>query len=384
MQEHPFKHISVLIMPTDYCNMNCVYCFNDRRSGVKNKTMSLDILRRIFEITIPFYDDIKFIWHGGEPVSMGRDFYQKAIELQKEININNAKITNSIQSNLTLLDDDFVELLIENKFSIGGSFDGTQNEHTRHNSDKIIKGQELISKHGGKVGFICVVQKKNIDHLIEDYKWFRDKGLNYTLNIYMAEPPYDNNELFVPAEYFIEKVCELFDYWMYDTRCNIKLAYFEHYIKYILFREKSLCCYSSCLGKYVGIQYNGDIFNCNRTFSSRYSYGNINDYTDIRECFESKGFENTLIDAIERRNSCKKNCEIYDFCLGGCNSNALMSGNMKQKNEYLCEIMVSVYKHIENRIASLLSKMETVNDTSINPSLLNNLLKYKSTNHKTK
>lgn len=372
MINFPYKHLSVLIMPTDYCNMNCVYCFNGRKTNTEKKVISLETLEKIFSITIPFYDELKFIWHGGEPTSMGLDFYKAAIEMQKKFNSKNVKITNSIQTNLTLLDEDFVHFLIDNDIKIGSSFDGTQNHLTRHNSDKILAGRDLVVKNGGRVGFICVVQSKNIDCLIEDYKWFKKKGINYTLNPYLSAPPYENDELFVSPKHYSKRICELFDFWAMDSECNITISYFNDFINFILFGEKSLCCYNSCLGKHVGIQYNGDIYNCNRDFPQECSYGNIYDYTDIRDCFASKGFENMLTASIERRKNCIESCDLYNFCNGGCCSAAFTGGNMAKANKHFCTIITSVYHYIENRLEEFKTK------TPANNELAKKLEKYKA------
>ncbi len=348
----PYKHITVLIMPTDYCNMNCIYCFNSRRTKEK-KVISLDTVKKIFSATIPFYERIRFVWHGGEPLSMGLDFYKAAVRMQKEMNINGADIENSIQSNLTLLTDEYVKFFIEEKFNLGGSFDGTHNELTRHNSQGILRGRETAQKQGLRVGFICVVQSKNIDCLIDDYNWFKSKGINYTLNQYLSASSGEQDELFVPAQKYIHRICELFDYWVQDHSCNIQISYFNELVTYMLFKDKSLCCYNSCMGKHVGIHHNGDIYNCNRDFSEEYCYGNIYDYEDIRECFSSKGFNAMLKKAVKRRYSCKESCEIYDFCSGGCNNCSSICGDIAECNEYVCETTKGIYKHIEKRLEDL-------------------------------
>jgi len=113
---------------------------------LERKTTSKDTLRKMFEITIPYYFDIKFLWHGGEPLSMGQAFYESVISLQKEINTTNAYILNTMQSNLTLLDENFAMFLLKSKFGIGGSFDGTQNEKTRHCSAQILAGHNILTR----------------------------------------------------------------------------------------------------------------------------------------------------------------------------------------------------------------------------------------------
>ena len=101
-------------------------------------------------------------------------------------------------------------------------------------------------------------------------------------------PPYEKDPLFVPSDIYVARICELFDYWMKDKDCNIGLSYFEHYMNYLFLQEKHLCSFNSRMGKFTGIRYDGSICACNRDFPKQYSFGNVYDYTYIRECFSSK------------------------------------------------------------------------------------------------
>lgn len=365
----PYKHISILIMPTDYCNMNCVYCFNGKRTCREKIVMTEKVLEHIFHITLPFYSEVKIIWHGGEPLSVGKNFYEKVVELEKKENVNDAVVYNSIQTNLTLLDEEYAEFFLKNGFHIGSSYDGITNEKTRHNSERILSGHEILKKCGGNNGFICVVQKNNIDHLIEDYEWFKKKKINYNLNHYLADPT-KPNELLVPVEHYVQRMCEFFDYWLMDTGCNISVSYFENYLKYILKGYKNLCCFNSCMGKHIGIHYDGTIYGCNREFPEKYSFGNVLDYEDIHECFESRGFHELLQSAVKRRNLCKEKCEIFNFCAGGCNSVALVSGNLEAENRYVCNIRRQIYKYIEEKVILVKLIQENELKKQINPYML--------------
>lgn len=103
------NHLSILIMPTDICNMNCVYCFHNSHHEKAGK-MSLDTLKKLYDITLNEYEQVTFIWHGGEPLVMGLTFFQSAIEMQKEYK--NVKIQNRMHSNLTLLTDELVIIIL--------------------------------------------------------------------------------------------------------------------------------------------------------------------------------------------------------------------------------------------------------------------------------
>ena len=381
MKDFPFEYLGVLMMPTDGCNMNCVYCFNSRRPTGGSKRMPDEVLRHTVECVVPYYKKVRFIWHGGEPLLMGRGFYERAVEYQRQANTNGTEIENSIQTNLTLLDDSMAEFLTRNKFHVGSSFDGfASNDQTRGNTEKILEGHERLKRAGGHNGFICVVQSRNIDHLIEDYEEAKRRGINYTLNPYLTVPPYDRDPLFVPAGDCVKRLCEFFDYWMSDTQCNIRIGYFKQFLDFILFGFKELCVYTSCLGKHIGVHWDGTLYACNRDFPKKYCFGNIMDYKDIRDCFESEGFQALLADAIRRRDACKQNCRIYPFCAGGCNSTALAGGCVEQANPYACEVLTGVYDHIAGQIEPWRNAPAERAEKELNPELAEMLSKYRSLN----
>ena len=175
------KKINLLVMPTDICNMNCIYCFHSVHHK-KTEKMSLETLKKLYDITFSEYSEVTIIWHGGEPLIMGLDFYKKAIEMQKDYD---CKINNRMQSNLTLLTDEFSDFLCDNDIGIGTSFDGCKNDLLRGNSNKILEGRNKILKNNKQCGFIMVVSKKNIDNLIESYEYFKSINANFTMNMYV-------------------------------------------------------------------------------------------------------------------------------------------------------------------------------------------------------
>ena len=383
MKDFPFDYLGVLMMPTDSCNMNCVYCFNSRRTASAGKRMSDKIMEHTFKCVLPYYKKVRFIWHGGEPLLMGQRFYERVVDLQRQINANGTEIENSVQTNLTLLNNETARFLCDNKFHVGSSFDGfSANDCTRGNSQKILDGFETLKRAGGHNGFICVVQSRNIDHLIDDYEEFKRRGINYTLNPYLTSPPYDQDPLFVPAEECVTKLCAFFDYWMFDTTCNIRIGYFKQFLDFILFGFKELCVYTSCLGKHIGVQWDGTLYACNRDFPEKYCFGNVLEYKDIRDCFESEGFKNLLAEAIRRREMCKQNCGIYPFCAGGCNSTALAGGSIGQPNEYACKTLSGVYSYISEQIKPWTEAPKEHMQEKLNPILTEMLIKYQSLNQK--
>ena len=351
--------INILVMPTDKCNMNCIYCFHNSHHE-KLGAMSLETLNRMFDIVFKSYNNVTFIWHGGEPMTMGLDFYKKVIAMQSQYK--NVNVENRMQSNLTLLTDEMADFFCENNFGIGASFDGVMNEKLRGNTEKILSGRNKIIARGEKCGFIMVVSKKNIDTLIESYEFFKQINANYTINTYVSTPAKNNCELELEANYTSKKIIEFFDFWIKDTKCKIHVSYFERIILHVLYGEKSVCKYNSCLGKWMGIRYDGNIVPCNRYFPEQYSYGNVWKMTQISEAFESEGFKNLLISAVARRKKCKT-CKVFDFCTGGCNNVALNENGICNNEGTSCIIIKTVYYYISKYIVELI-KSDYVNKTN--------------------
>ncbi len=343
------NHLSILIMPTDICNMNCVYCFHNSYREKAGK-MSLDTLKRLYDITLNAYEHVTFIWHGGEPLVMGLQFFQQAIEMQKEFK--NVKVQNRMQSNLTLLSDEYAEFLVANHIGVGTSIDGVLNDQLRGNTSKVLANRDKLLSKDQHCGFIMVLSAANIDTLIQSYEMFKQLNANYNMNPYVSTPTELNAELLLDAEHASKKLIEFYEYWKNDSSCNIEVGYFERIIKHIIYGEKSVCKYNSCLGKWMGVRYNGDIVPCNRFFPPKYSYGNVWDYHIISQAFDSDGFKNLLSEAIERRKKCAK-CPIFNFCSGGCNNVALNENGISNNMGTSCKIAISVYQYIFKDITSL-------------------------------
>lgn len=353
-----FKHINLLILPTDACNMNCVYCFH--KPYVNNfKQIKISTVKHLFDITTPYYKNINVIWHGGEPLLAGLDFYKEVIKIQKEYN---CKFTNSIQSNLTLLNQETADFLVENNIAISGSYDGVCNEMLRGRSKDILEGRQLIVEKGKTCGFIMVVSNQNIDNLIESYLFFKNMGVNVSLNLYLDQKDNERSKLQLEENVAIQRLCELFDYWAADITGKIHISYFKHILDFILLRKKNICSFTSCLGRWIGVHHDGTLGPCNRYFPKEYCFGNVNDYSDIGEAFESEGFVNLLKKAIIRREKCKS-CEIFDFCSGGCNNTALNENGLENNGGLSCKILLGVYKHID----SMLSTINIHNAEKYNP-----------------
>lgn len=347
---HFTSRLNVLVMPTDTCNMSCIYCFHKKhRESVEY--MSIKTVKKILEITVPYYKEVNFIWHGGEPLLMGLDFYREVVKLQSHVS---CTINNSVQTNLTLMTKEYSDFFCENGFKVSGSYDGVCNSELRGRDSEIMNGRQLIVEHGKTCGLIMVVSAHNIEQLIDSYLLFKNMGVNFSLNLYVDQKDNPDSMLALNIDLATNKLIELFDYWVHDVEGKIYISYFKHILDFILKKRRSLCTFTSCLGRWIGIRYNGEIVPCNRFFPAQYSYGNVFNYSDIGQAFETNGFKAIISRAIMRREKCKT-CDIYQFCNGGCNNNAHNENGMDTNGGLSCQVLRGVYGYIDffiNRVFS--------------------------------
>ncbi len=347
MQER--RHISILVLPTDACNMHCSYCFHAPHH-TDEKKMDIRMVRKLYEAAAADYTDVHLIWHGGEPLLMGADFYREAIGMQKEYPATQFK--NSMQSNISLITEDIADCIKDCHIKMGSSFDGVRNEILRGNTDLIMRNGEVLKCHGIQCGFIMVLSAKNIDTLIESYELFKRLGTGFSMNPYIGGNGSDSKRFSLDAEHTIGKLIDFFEYWIQDTFCNISVTNFERILLFISKGQKNVCKYSSCMGRWMAVRHDGRLMPCNRYFPLEYSYGNLSDYTHLSEAFLSKGFKKLISQSVIRRNKCKQ-CEIYDFCEGGCNHVAYHENGISNNGGRSCQILREVFPYIQKRFLQI-------------------------------
>lgn len=190
----PFaRPIYVMLKPVgSVCNLACDYCYYLEKSKfypeVKNHILSDELLEKFIREylecqTIP---EVLFTWHGGETLMRPISFYKKALELQRKY-ARGRRIDNCIQTNGTLLTDDWCRFFRENNFLVGVSIDGPQEFHDEYRRNrqglpsfyKVMKGIELLKKHGVEYNAMAVVNDYNVDYPLEFYRFFKEIGCHY-------------------------------------------------------------------------------------------------------------------------------------------------------------------------------------------------------------
>ncbi|MEA4904202.1 MAG: radical SAM protein, partial [Petrimonas sp.] len=190
----PFaKPLYVMLKPVgSRCNLDCDYCYYLEKANLysqkKNHVMSEELLEKFIKeyIESQTMPQVMFTWHGGETLMRPLSFYKKAVELQKKY-AGGRQIDNSIQTNGTLLNDDWCRFFKEHNFLVGISIDGPQEFHDEYRRDKmgrpsfhkVMRGIELLKKHGVDYNCMAVVNDYNADFPLEFYQFFKTIGSSF-------------------------------------------------------------------------------------------------------------------------------------------------------------------------------------------------------------
>lgn len=339
------KHLSVLIKPTDACNLRCKYCF-EQHNGYHVNQLLLEDLRKFCNITFPHYNSIYIVWHGGEPTFLGKDILEDYTNIIKHYAKKyNTTIDFSMQSNGTLINEEFVQFLKENKIHIGISFDGVHNDNTRNSTDMFFQTKKLLDQYKIGFGVITVVSGLNYRELIDNYEYMKKHKIHLKLAHYENINAPDNN-LILPLDGYIKKMKEFFDYWINDSECNIKVDPFLRMINDYYNGYSGICARSSCMRGWLCLEPNGDITPCDRTFPKEYIYGNVAYLKDIREIYKSQPFLSLMKGANIRRMKCKQECDLYNFCEGGCNHNAIHENGLENNKGFSCKAFYEIFSYV--------------------------------------
>ena len=168
--------INVIVKTTNACNLRCKYCYNSE-SGYTTEILPLDKLEKFLTMLAVDFREIVLVWHGGEPTYCGLDYFKKIVEMEDRIHaVNGVVIRNSLQTNGTLLNEEWIDFFKKYDFKVGLSFDGKDNDKYRQQGEKTLKAMQLMQKKGLNASCLAVVADDDYD-LIENYEFFASKNI---------------------------------------------------------------------------------------------------------------------------------------------------------------------------------------------------------------
>jgi uncharacterized protein len=310
------------------CNLRCDYCFFAEHC--KRKVISIELLKSFFEQYLKMFSGkINFIWHGGEPLLAGIDFYQNIIDIQQCLKKNNDEIRNSIQTNATLITDDWCKFLKQNKFAVGVSLDGMEASHNRHRKfidgkgsfQATMAGIHKLQDHEISFGTIATLTKSGLANLEKDLEFFvKEVRLNRLAFNLFADDSTGNQQLTdenissADAEIFYQKIMQ---FWLEENNRDLSIREIDNCLSGVIGKWPKNCSFNGSCADYFSLNNNGEIYPCERvSFNGSGLLGDLRIQT-LDEILTSKQFEQHCCQSTKQSLNCI-NCPYTQFCNNGC------------------------------------------------------------------
>lgn len=352
------------------CNIECNYCYYLKKEDLYQKGEPFRMPDDILEEYIVQHIDaspapvINFSWHGGEPTVLGLDYFRKVVALQRKHQPPGRRISNGIQTNGTILDEDWCRFLAAEGFGVGLSLDGPRELHDQYRVSKkqeptheqAMRGYTLLQKHRIPFDILCVVHDRNVRYPARVYRFFKQIGARYLGFLPLVEFLPDIcgvSDRTVPAEAFGVFLCTIFDEWLSQDIGHMKVQIFEEAIGTAFGQEHALCIFRKTCGDIPVIEHNGDFFSCDHFVDLEHRLGNIRE-TSLGELLESpsqRAFGQAKSDELPL--FCKA-CEVLAMCNGGClKDRFLRTPDGEGGLNYLCAGYKSFFTYCRPFVAEL-------------------------------
>jgi uncharacterized protein len=388
----------VLAKPTGaICNLDCKYCFFLSKEMLypgDRFRMSEELLetyiRQLLE-TQPL-GDVNVAWQGGEPTLMGIDFFRRAIQYVEQHRKAGQNVLHTIQTNGTLLDDEWGAFFKRHNVLVGLSVDGPQTMHDAYRVNKrgagsfgeVMQGYELLRRHEVDVNILCTIHAANADYPLEVYRFFRDElqasymqfipivertteELIPLANLGWGKRPGGDRPLYmqhggqvtersVGAEQFGRFLVAIFDEWVRRDVGKVFVQTFDVALGSWL-GQHNLCIFSPTCGSAVALEHNGDLYSCDHYVEPEYRLGNIREtpMDALVSSTKQRAFGQHKLDSLPKY--CRE-CSVLFACYGECPRNRFISTPDGEPGlNYLCAGYKRFFNHIDpamNTMAGLL------------------------------
>ena len=375
---NPFANpLYVMLKPAGaHCNLACKYCYylekNKLYPTAQRHLMSDEMLEQFTReyIEAQTMSQVLFTWHGGEPLLRSIDFYRKALSLQQKY-AGGRRIDNVIQTNGTLLTDEWCEFFAQNHWLVGISIDGPQPDHDHYRLTaagkpswkKVMQGIKLLKKHGVEWNAMAVVNAYNANHPLEFYRFFKENGCQFlqftpiverltrhedgrTLASLADKNEIPLSEASVTPEQWGYFLCAIFDEWVRKDVGKIFVEIFDCTLANWMGISPGICAYSKECGHAGVMEHNGDVYSCDHFVFPEYKLGNIRDHSLIDMLYGEQQQEFSRLKHSSLPRQCKE-CDMEFACHGECPKNRFMKDKYGDSGlNYLCPGYYHYYQHV--------------------------------------
>ena len=357
------------------CNLRCKYCYylekNELYKRQGNHVITDELLEKFVKeyIEAQTTPNILFTWHGGETLMRPISFYRRALELQR-IYSHGRQIDNCIQTNGTLLNDEWCEFFKQNNFLIGVSIDGPQEFHDEYRKTgtgrptfrDVMKGINLLNKHGVEWNALAVVNDFNADYPLDFYHFFKEIGCRYIQftpiverittrpdNLRLAPGMQEEGMLAdfsITAGQWGNFLCTIFDEWVHHDVGEYYIQLFDATLANWVGQAPGICTMAEECGHAGVMEFNGDVYSCDHFVFPEYKLGNLHDQTIFEMMNGQRQREFSRMKKQMLPQQCRE-CRFLFACHGECPKNRFVRDKYGNPGlNYLCQGYYRFFKHV--------------------------------------
>jgi uncharacterized protein len=354
------------------CNMNCDYCFFLQKERLYRGS-SFRMTDEVLELYISQYieaqqvPEVIITWQGGEPTMMGLNFFRRSVEYARKYTPSGMRVEYSIQTNGTLLDEEWCEFLRDNEFLVGLSLDGPSELHDRYRHDKrgggtfdrVMRAVQLMQKNQVEFNILCTVNAANAGRPLEVYRFFRDElrvkwiqfipiveRINSDGSTLLQEGSNVTDRSVNPEQWGAFLV-EIFDDWLVRDVGEMHVNMFEAGFASWVGAPALACIFEETCGNALVIEHNGDLYSCDHFVEPGYLLGNILE-TPLVTLLSSEKQRRFGADKRDTLPAFCRECKVLFACRGECPKNRFVTAPGGEHGlNYLCPGYKAFFEHVD-------------------------------------
>lgn len=367
------RAVHVMAKPTgSACNLACDYCFfrvKERLYPGGSFRMSDEVMEEYIRQYIEAQEapEVIIAWQGGEPTMMGLDFFRRSVDCAGKHARPGMNISHTIQTNGTLIDEEWCGFLRDNGFLVGLSMDGPRELHDRYRHDntgggsfdRAMRAARLMRDNGVDFNILCSVSAANVEHPREVYRFFRDElGVEWIQFIPIVERVNsDGSTLLQQGDSVTERsvdprqwgafLIDVFDDWLRRDVGEVHVNMFEAAFASRVGAPALACIFDETCGNAPVLEHNGDLYSCDHFVEPGHLLGNIMEMP-MSEMLSSDEQARFGADKRDTLPACCRDCAVLFACRGECPKNRFrVAPGGEPGLNYLCEGYKAFFEHIE-------------------------------------
>ena len=385
------------------CNLNCTYCYYLHKNALFGQPARPRMSDEILEKHIREYiaaqtgDEVVFSWQGGEPTLLGLDFFCRVVELQRHYQKPGQRIENDLQTNGTLLNEEWAEFLGANRFLVGLSCDGPARLHDRFRVAgngrpthcQVVTAAKLLRDHQVPFNALCVVNRENARYPYDVYRFLtRELGAKRIQLIPCVEPrcfqetapqhwqpetmpeagsararPGTSDSVVTdwsvdPDDWgnFLAKVWED---WFRRDYGKIHVDLFENAVTQAMGLPAQRCISAEFCGKALAVEHDGNVYSCDHYVYPDYRLGNLRSANWSELAFSARQIKFGLAKRDTLPGFCRR-CEYLGLCWGGCPKDRFTrTPDGEPGLNYLCPGLKRFFSYIQPALAGIVNRIHS-------------------------